>query len=389
MWSIWVEWRMDPKQWEQLIQAAAAATLTVSFRALHFFVREQSVAICGRLSARAFFPMIDSGPLWNKFSLSSVIIIFDCAAKRAQPSRKISCNMEGLNGNVFFNVTLSFWTTPNRTRVSPSGNGGPASVSGQTSQTASHSHSVHTNPITATLNLTQTKDALKQNLSSLWRKETTDSGGSGGQPSVVNTVVSSHSGGSPIDRKQNVNLTNSLMNGNISRPNIWDTLVSDNQTQTNYSYLGALGSARVKGRFAHYSDSSIGHPVLESSRVPIVGAASNDDDYQLFDYDNVSTGSWMSSPSWNLTLTSEPSTTTTTANWTDVFYLNNQSLWKDCFDSNLLHDGCVRTVNESANLTTTGGYEQLLDEHERVYWALFLIILPILALFGNILVILR
>ncbi|KAF7490628.1 Dopamine D2-like receptor [Sarcoptes scabiei] len=103
------------------------------------------------------------------------------------------------------------------------------------------------------------------------------------------------------------------------------------------------------------------------------------------------------------------------ANLSDDIWNNRVSMINDCVndtmtnmiaDSSKIDDGCLMkttttsTISDatnnyanSINLTLKAVIEQLdssttLDEHERVYWALILIILPILALFGNFLVIL-
>lgn len=274
-----------------------------------------------------------------------------------------SANTMELKGNIFFNVTLSFWTSPHTSNSSTGTK--PANYRLQhdaNNLTKSNAHPANVSLI-QTLNSTKNRNAFKENLFNflLFKDNLSDTS-------------------EPIDRKPNGNLSSSIINTNITNLNILDTFPSSNQTKANYSLLdsveNSLHSAVHKNSFvaSHYSDSALYHePKAHLSKlINTVGDELNS---------NISTVGWTS---WNLTLSSEPTT-----NWTDVFYLNNQSSVNDinCLNDNFFNDGCAFQPNHSTNSTTD--YNQLFNQHEREYWALFLIILPILALFGNFLVILR
>ncbi|KAI2801949.1 G-protein coupled receptor, partial [Blomia tropicalis] len=153
-----------------------------------------------------------------------------------------------------------------------------------------------------------------------------------------------------------------------------------NESSTNHSSIvNSFSDVLV----SHYRDSSQ-HQQLPSF-TSIVDELTGDE---------TSSSSSSTVPSWNVTLfPSHPSpnnwtnntlnwfnATTTTTTTTSTSTLTYKNI--DCIDS--LWDRCLPIVNTS-NVTNN---LQVLEQHDRDYWGLALIILPILALFGNILVIL-
>lgn len=265
--------------------------------------------------------------------------------------------MDQLKGNVFFNVTLSFWT-----------NG---------SQSGSHLKKSSLPPKAAI----SYRDAISENstfgknVSSTMISDVSPRGAFFKKDLVKLVLINESKANFSIVDESSANATDNvnIINRHINGTHLFDNL--ELHRAANESDHSSIGDSFGKGfanlssnlLISHYQNASLAHQESLPSVTSITDATNH-----------------LLSPSssltpWNLTLQSAP-----TANWTDLVHPNNPLSVSNCLDG--LFDGCVHAATVPTNVTDE---LDLLGQPQREYWTLFLIILPVLALFGNILVILR
>lgn len=278
-----------------------------------------------------------------------------------------------LKGNIFFNVTLSFWTKANHSssitrKAALSSSGSSVGAS----STISYGNAIRDNSFASGNNeTTESTISEASSRSALFKED------------LVKLVLINEGNGniSIDDQSRRVNTAESvdIINRHINGRHLFDSahLYRAGNQSDHSSIADSLAGLSSDLVASHYRDASLAH----QQSLPLLTS--------ITDASNTALTTSASVTPWNLTLASQSA-----ANWTDMAHLNNAvSGHVQCLH-NSLAQGCLLQSDNTSNLTaltsiTSSEPFDLLDQHHRVYWALFLIVLPILALFGNILVILR
>lgn len=261
--------------------------------------------------------------------------------------------MDQLKGNVFFNVTLSFWTNGSQSGSHLKKSSLPPKAAISYRDAISE-----TSPLGKNVSPTMISDVSPRG--AFFKKD------------LVKLVLINESKAnfsivdeSSANASDNVNIINRHLNGTHLFDNLKLHRAANESAQGSIEDSFANLSSNLL--ISHYQNASLAH----QEGLPSVTSISDATNHLLSPSNSLTP--------WNLTLQSAP-----TANWTDLVHLNNPLSVSSCLDG--LFDGCVRAATVPTNVTSE---LDLLGQPQREYWTLFLIILPVLALFGNILVILR
>lgn len=284
-----------------------------------------------------------------------------------------------LSGNIFFNVTLSFWTNSSGNLNNAGGN----LLSRKSPSSLIETHLPAKATAAATAAAASIYEAAISDKPPLGNNETSTSTISSFSVSsssrtksallqedlVKLVLIKEGKGNSSIGEEDGSGVVLSddsvdIINRHINGGHLFDSL--DLHRGGNQSDHSSIGNSLASSLSSHYRDASLSHQQSLPSLTSITeGESSTLDTLQA----------------WN-------SSIITASNWTNVTHLNNAlSESVACLDD-LTTGGCLfRSTTTSSSINLTHGLD--LESHEREYWALFLILLPILALFGNVLVILR
>lgn len=314
-----------------------------------------------------------------------------------------------LSGNVFFNVSLSFWTN------SSSSSSSDGNLFSRKSSPGIETHSpAKSAAAAATAAAASIYEAAISDKTSLGNNESTSSPiSSTASPGsrtrsalfkedlvklvLINegkgnsSIVDDHGSGGSDD---SVDIINRHINGG----HLFDSLdLHRAGNQSDHSSIGdSLASLSSDLLSSHYRDASLAHqqslPSLTSitdGSNPLLSASTSATLSAWNSTTSNSTGGSISNNASISTFASLSISLSNSSNWSDLTHLNNAlSDSVACLDD-LATGGCLFRSASSTTASTNLTHGLDLDSHEREYWALFLILLPILALFGNVLVILR
>ncbi|KAH9389655.1 G-protein coupled receptor, partial [Tyrophagus putrescentiae] len=313
-----------------------------------------------------------------------------------------------LSGNVFFNVSLSFWTN------SSSSSSSDGNLLSRKSSPGIETHSpAKSAAAAATAAAASIYEAAISDKTSLGNNESTSSPiSSTASPGsrtrsalfkedlvklvLINegkgnsSIVDDHGSGGSDD---SVDIINRHINGG----HLFDSLdLHRAGNQSDHSSIGdSLASLSSDLLSSHYRDASLAHqqslPSLTSitdGSNPLLSASTSATLSAWNSTTSNSTGGSISNNASISTFASLSISLSNSSNWSDLTHLNNAlSDSVACLDD-LATGGCLFRSASSTTASTNLTHGLDLDSHEREYWALFLILLPILALFGNVLVIL-
>lgn len=284
-----------------------------------------------------------------------------------------------LSGNIFYNVTLSFWTNN-------SGNVNSGAANLLSRKFASSLIETHlpakTATATAAASIYESAISDKPPLGNNETSTSTISSASRTRSALLKedllklVLIKEGKGNSSIDEEHGSGVVLSddsvdIINRHINGGHLFDSLdLHGGGNQTDHS---SIGDSLAGSLSSHYRDASLAHQESLPSLTSITSDASN----RL-----VSSTTLDTLTAWNSSIN-----TATGSNWTNLTHLNNALSGSVACLDDLATGGCLFRSSTTSPTNLTHGLD--LESHEREYWALFLILLPILALFGNVLVILR
>lgn len=297
-----------------------------------------------------------------------------------------------LSGNIFFNVTLSFWTNTSGNVNSAGGNLLPRksassliethlpakAAAARAAATSLYESAISEKPPLGNNESTSTISSFSVNSSSSSSNRTRSPLLQEDLVKLVlikegkgNSSIAEEHGSGVLLSDDSVDIINRHINGG----HLFDSL--DLHRAGKQSDHSSIADSLAGSLSSHYRDASLAH----QQSLPSLTSISEDASSRLLS--STSTSTLDTLQAWNSSII-----TASSSNWTNLTHLNNAlSESVACLDD-LATGGCLlrsTTTSSSTNLT----HALDLESHEREYWALFLILLPILALFGNVLVILR